>query len=642
VPLIAPTPSAFRSPNPNTVLSFLTPSTDADLDKTSTNASGTSSLNASMSSPHKTPHNLSFNSCDSPRSNEASAEKKRDGPGASRHHGPNGTITNIHVTPTMNGTRVTKSSSRATDSNQHTPQQMDVVATPSDTFSTPTVAGVDGLAIVGGIKVGQLGRRVVGRRRSLAPPPIGGIGRRASLARELDQKVMEQIRAEQIKINGAGQNGSSANPEVDRPASTITAKRRLLVPGVNPIHSAEAYSSSSPLTADLSLPPHSAPLSFLNANRTSLQSLDAEDALHLEHGEDTDVVDDDDEVDVGALQQRSNSVSLMDALNSAAAMDSEKKHRHGRVEDGEGVDDDIVQANGHSLHSPPAATNHLSTSTPPGPISLLSPLLDRATAATSTAHSSTSTSRTSPGHWATEIIPNLYLGSARHAASLPQLRAHHVTHIINVADDVDNFFEALVIQRDNESKVDDGTDNGMSASSDSVTVPEFEYFNCFVRDGGYDRGISRVFDPVYKWLMKAGFRVDHAGVEEMRRQSGINAWPEVNGSRAASNPASTSMSSSFSSSSSSSSSSRPCVVLIHCHQGANRSVTLVLALLLLLFPHWSLDACHRWLVDVARYPDVTPFVDSRRELMRFERKKRGGINSMNDKDFRTRFARDEL
>jgi len=75
-----------------------------------------------------------------------------------------------------------------------------------------------------------------------------------------------------------------------------------------------------------------------------------------------------------------------------------------------------------------------------------------------------------------------------------------VTHIIDVEDayDVDNIFEGLTTRRDNgKGNVHvDGTSNGMSVSCDSVIVADFEYLNCFVCDGRYDRGISPVFDPV--------------------------------------------------------------------------------------------------------------------------------------------------
>ena len=45
--------------------------------------------------------------------------------------------------------------------------------------------------------------------------------------------------------------------------------------------------------------------------------------------------------------------------------------------------------------------------------------------------------------WADEIVDEkLWLGAGRDAENLPQLRAHGITHILNVADDVPNFHEA--------------------------------------------------------------------------------------------------------------------------------------------------------------------------------------------------------
>lgn len=44
--------------------------------------------------------------------------------------------------------------------------------------------------------------------------------------------------------------------------------------------------------------------------------------------------------------------------------------------------------------------------------------------------------------WADEIVDSkLWLGAGRDAENLPQLRAHGITHVLNVADDVPNFHE---------------------------------------------------------------------------------------------------------------------------------------------------------------------------------------------------------
>ena len=45
--------------------------------------------------------------------------------------------------------------------------------------------------------------------------------------------------------------------------------------------------------------------------------------------------------------------------------------------------------------------------------------------------------------WADEIVDGkLWLGAGRDAQNLSQLRAHGITHVLNVADDVPNFHEA--------------------------------------------------------------------------------------------------------------------------------------------------------------------------------------------------------
>jgi hypothetical protein len=94
-----------------------------------------------------------------------------------------------------------------------------------------------------------------------------------------------------------------------------------------------------------------------------------------------------------------------------------------------------------------------------------------------------------------------------------------------------------------------------------------------------------------------------------------------------------------SSSSSSSTPAPPVRILVHCLKGENRSVTIVLALLMLLYPSWSLDRAHRLLLS-QRHTATCPFKDNRAELLAFERNIRHGVNSMTDKDFRTRIPAD--
>jgi protein-tyrosine phosphatase len=106
--------------------------------------------------------------------------------------------------------------------------------------------------------------------------------------------------------------------------------------------------------------------------------------------------------------------------------------------------------------------------------------------------------------WASYIRPELYLGSGRDASNLEQLKAHRITHIINVADDVENFHEG----------------------------DEFVYLNLGIADFGQDPGISRCFNQAKEF------------VDVVRRDGGV--------------------------------------VLVHCANGSNRSVTIVIALLMLI------------------------------------------------------------
>jgi len=80
--------------------------------------------------------------------------------------------------------------------------------------------------------------------------------------------------------------------------------------------------------------------------------------------------------------------------------------------------------------------------------------------------------------WATPILGDwLYLGCARDAKNLVQLRQHQITHVLNVSDDVPNYFEAK------ESPV--------------------KYLKLFVQDFGCDAGISRVFNKAFDYINEA-------------------------------------------------------------------------------------------------------------------------------------------
>ncbi len=76
--------------------------------------------------------------------------------------------------------------------------------------------------------------------------------------------------------------------------------------------------------------------------------------------------------------------------------------------------------------------------------------------------------------WASMITPQLYLGRGQDAKNLKQLQQHGITHILNVADDVENFHPNY-----------------------------FTYANLNVTDFGGDKGIRRVFPPARDFVKTA-------------------------------------------------------------------------------------------------------------------------------------------
>jgi hypothetical protein len=151
----------------------------------------------------------------------------------------------------------------------------------------------------------------------------------------------------------------------------------------------------------------------------------------------------------------------------------------------------------------------------------------------------------------------------------------------------------------------------------------FHYKNLHVADNGQDKGIRRVFKKVYAWTIKVGYRVvsEEELAEELAAE-GKNVAAGVVDVDAASSDATASA-------------ARPVVILLHCAKGANRSVAIMLALLMQLYPTWTLSQSHAHLL-ASKHWQAVPFVDNRTELLHFERQ-RFGENSMSDKDFLTTF-----
>jgi len=81
----------------------------------------------------------------------------------------------------------------------------------------------------------------------------------------------------------------------------------------------------------------------------------------------------------------------------------------------------------------------------------------------------------SMAYWgANEVLPGIFLGGARDARNLEAMKQRGVTHILNVADDVQNFHP-----------------------------DHFTYLRLEVRDYGMDQGISRVFDKGLEFVREA-------------------------------------------------------------------------------------------------------------------------------------------
>jgi hypothetical protein len=222
------------------------------------------------------------------------------------------------------------------------------------------------------------------------------------------------------------------------------------------------------------------------------------------------------------------------------------------------------------------------------------------------------------------VRPWLYLGGAHHACDRALLRQLNVRYVLNVADDVPNFFEdeelgnnggggssssssssndeddddeddAIGSEDDSESdeflSEDDGGGLGFASSAakrnSSVKKRKkktkrskkrngagrggrIEYFNLHVADYGQDLGISRVFSEAFEFAARA----------------------RAKGARGGSN------------------------LLVHCRFGMNRSPTVVMALLMTLE---DLSLAEAWKQLKSIHAEAYPQRDNRRELVRFER-----------------------
>jgi len=191
----------------------------------------------------------------------------------------------------------------------------------------------------------------------------------------------------------------------------------------------------------------------------------------------------------------------------------------------------------------------------------------------------------------------VFLGSGRDASNLEKLRENGVRRILNVADDVLNYHEK-----------EDG----------------FKYSRLEVADfggealkGGDEGGIQRLFGKAVDFVAgkSAGIAenaTDNACANDSRT---TDQRPENVGRGGGSDPTI---------------SEGPNNVLVHCANGSNRSVTVTLALLMIIDGR---DLQTSWNTVQGRRKNAMPLRDNRHALLEFERNWRGR-NSMTEGFFR--------
>eukprot|EP01083_Nonionella_stella_P101210 286647_1 len=170
---------------------------------------------------------------------------------------------------------------------------------------------------------------------------------------------------------------------------------------------------------------------------------------------------------------------------------------------------------------------------------------------------------------ANEEDVKVFLGSGRDASNLSKLKEHGVKRILNVADDIPNYHE------------DEG----------------FTYCRLEVADFGGEAlkgndGIQALFG------LAADFVRGTAHTTYMINMAELNTKGPSN-------------------------------ILIHCANGSNRSVTITLALMMIID---DCDLRTAWDTVKSRRTSAMPLKDNRLALLDFEKKQRGN-NSMDEDDF---------
>lgn len=177
--------------------------------------------------------------------------------------------------------------------------------------------------------------------------------------------------------------------------------------------------------------------------------------------------------------------------------------------------------------------------------------------------------------WASDIFEGrIWLGAGRDAENLDKLVSHGITHILNCADDVENFHEK----------------SGL-----------FVYKNLFVADFGGDDGISRVFSDAFSFVDSALESFPYSECSDNTFGDDSRTLSDTSCVSQQACPRATSASTNR--------------VLIHCANGSNRSATITIALLMHRFG-WNL--CTSWNFVIAKRPQIAPLRDNRKQLLEFE------------------------
>ena len=206
----------------------------------------------------------------------------------------------------------------------------------------------------------------------------------------------------------------------------------------------------------------------------------------------------------------------------------------------------------------------------------------------------------SGARWASPVRPWLYLGSGRDAANVEKLEQHGVTHILNVADDVENFHEG---------------------ARTSAGAKRFQYLNLGIADFGQDPGIGRCFARAQDFVgaVRAEAAQQEGGdAEQAEREEQEEPREDATGAAETSGPQAPD------GSGGSRESAPSAVVLVHCANGSNRSVTVVVAVLMLLEGLNLAEAMQH--VRACR-PSARPLKDNWRELEHLERELGRGSTS---------------